>query len=334
MPRGTPVFAADVHRLRERLRSGTFVVTAEVVPPISCEARDFMKKVEPLRGAADALNITDGAGARSHMGSLAAATLLVQAGFEPILQLTCRDRNRIALQSDLLAAAAMGIENLLLLRGDDPSAGDQPDAKPVFDVDTAILTQVAVRIRDRHQLMSGQKVSGNANFFIGVADSPIDPPAGWKPSRLRAKIDAGAQFAQTQFCMDPKVARRYAQCLADNGIEDFFLLIGIAPLRSARSAQWIRDKLPGSIIPDTVIERLQRAADPIQEGRKMCIEMVEEFSDTADVAGVHIMAPGNDAGLAEVVADAARVAQRRVRKAASHGGRAETPWVWRLPAEA
>ena len=324
--------AADAVGLRQRLRSGAFVVTAEVVPPVSCEARDLIGKIEPLRGVADAVNLTDGAGARSHMASLAAAALAVQSGVEPILQPTCRDRNRIALQSDLLAAAAMGIENLLLLRGDDPSAGDQPDAKPVFDVDASVLTQIAVGIRDRRELMSGRKIAGRANFFIGVADSPIDPPAGWTPSRLKAKIDAGAQFAQTQFCMDAKVARRYTQCLADNGIEGFFILIGIAALRSARSARWIRDKLPGSIIPDAVIERLQQAGDPVREGRKICSEMVEEFIDISGVAGVHIMAPGNDTDLAEVVSDAARLA-RRARKAASRTG-GETSWVWRLPAEA
>ena len=228
---------------------------------------------------ADAVNVTDGAGARSHMGSLAAAALLLQNGVEPILQLTCRDRNRIALQSDLLAAAALGIENLLLLRGDDPSAGDQPDAKPVFDLDSLALTEVARRIRDRQELMSGQKVSGKANFLIGTADAPIDPPAGWKPTRLKAKIDAGAQFAQTQFCMDAGVVRRYAQCLADNGLGGFFLLIGLAPFARRARRSWIRDKLPGSIVPDAVIERLERSAEPVREGRRICLELVDELSE-------------------------------------------------------
>jgi methylenetetrahydrofolate reductase (NADPH) len=260
------------------------------------------------------VNVTDGAGARAHMGSLAAAALLLQSGVEPILQLTCRDRNRIALQSDLLGAAALGIENLLLLRGDDPSAGDHPDAKPVFDVDSLKLTEVARNIRDRNKLMSGQKVSGGARFFIGAADSPIDPPAGWKPSRLAAKIDAGAQFAQTQFCMDPNVVRRYTRCLADNGLKDFHLLVGVVPLRSARSGRWIRESLPGSIVPDAVIERLEQASDPIRAGRKICIELVEELSAMPGVAGVHIMAPGSSEGLAEVVAAAARIASGNTRR--------------------
>ena len=312
------------------MRSGKFAVTAEIVPPTSCDRAALVSKIKPLKGLADAVNVTDGAGARAHMGSLAAAALLLGAGVEPILQLTCRDRNRIALQSDLLAAAALGIENLLLLRGDDPSAGDQPDAKPVFDVDTLVLTGVARDIRDRQKLMSGQSVSGKADFFIGAADSPVDPPAGWKPSRLKAKIDAGAQFAQTQFCMDAKVAGRYAQCLADNGLGSFLLLIGLVPLRSARSARWIRDKLPGSIIPDAVIARMEAAGDPVREGRQICSELVEELSETPGVAGVHIMAPGNDAGLAEAVSSAARIAQRRAPKTSGVRAGEESSGVWLL----
>src|SRR5262245_58580067 len=189
----TRVHSVRRNHFRERLASGKFVVTAEVVPPVTCDPAALVAKVRPLKGLADAVNVTDGAGARVHTGSLAAATLLLGAGVEPILQLTCRDRNRIALQSDLLAAAALGIENLLLLRGDSPSAGDQPDAKPVFDLDALTLSVVARDIRDQQKLMSGQRISGKANFFVGAADAPIDPPAGWRPDRLKAKIDAGAQ---------------------------------------------------------------------------------------------------------------------------------------------
>jgi methylenetetrahydrofolate reductase (NADPH) len=169
-------------------------------------------------------------------------------------------------------------------------------------------------MREKRTLASGQKVAGRADFLIGTADAPIDPPAGWKPDRLKAKVEAGAQFAQTQFCFDPEVARRYAQRLADNGLGGFPLLIGLAPLRSARSARWIREKLFGSIVPDNVVERLERAADPVAEGRRICADIVEELSETPDIAGVHIMAPGNDKGLAEAVAAAAAVAQRKIRK--------------------
>jgi methylenetetrahydrofolate reductase (NADPH) len=316
MPTPEPRANAPAANLfRQRLQAGQFVVTAEIVPPVSSDPGDLLDKVKPLAGVADAVNVTDGAGARSHMGSLAAAVLLLRNGIEPILQLTCRDRNRIALQNDLLAAAALGIENLLLLRGDDPSAGDQPDAKPVFDIDSQKLTEVARDIRDRRLLMSGQKVAGQANFFLGAADAPIDPPPGWAPTRLGAKVASGAQFAQTQFCLDPGVARRYAQRLAEHGLQDLHLLIGLVPLRSARSARWIREKLFGSIVPDSIIERMEGADDPVREGRRICSELVEELSQVPGVAGVHIMAPGNDAGLAEVVASAARIASRRGRRA-------------------
>ena len=309
--------APRVNRLWEQLRAGRFVVTAEIVPPVACDRAALVPKIQALKGTADAVNVTDGAGARAHMGSLAAAVLLLDAGVEPILQITCRDRNRLALQGDLLGAAALGIENLLLLRGDDPKAGDQPDAKPVFDLDTLTLSTVARDIRDQHKLMSGQRVLGKAKFFIGAADAPIDPAAGWKPDRLAAKIAAGAQFAQTQFCMDPGVVKRYAQCLADNGLGGFHLIVGIVPLRSARSARWIRENLFGSIIPDAIVERIERAPDPIAEGRRICGETVEQLSEIPGVAGVHIMAPGNDAGLAEAVANAAQIARRRGAKAAS-----------------
>ncbi len=309
----TRASAPRINSLKEGLRSGRFVITAEIVPPASCDPADLTTKVEALKGLADAVNVTDGAGGRSHMGSLAAAALLLQAGIEPILQITTRDRNRIALQNELLGAAALGIENLLLLTGDPPSAGEQPEAKPVFDIDSLELTRVARRIRDERKLMSGQKVSGEPNFLIGTANSPVDPPAGWKPARLQTKVDAGAQFTQTQFCMDAGVVRRYAQRLADNGLGEFPLLIGLAPIRSARSARWIRDKLPGSIVPDAVVERLEQATDAVREGRKICLELVEELSGAPGAAGVHIMAPGNDSGLAEVVAEASRIASRKHR---------------------
>lgn len=299
------------NRLRDCLQSGRFAVTAEIVPPVSCDAADLIAKVRPLRGIADAVNVTDGAGARLHMSALAAATILLQNGVEPVLQMTCRDSNRIGLQSGLLGAAALGIENLLLLRGDDPSVGDEPDAKPVFDLDTTTLLRIARDLREKHRLASGQQVSGQAHFLIGTADSPIDPPAGWTPDRLKAKVAVGAQFAQTQFCFDPAVAGRYARCLADNGLGGFPLLIGLAPLRSARSARWIREKLYGSVLPDSVVDRLERASDPVKEGQRICADMVERLSDIPGVAGVHIMAPGNDAGLADAVAAAAAVAQRK-----------------------
>src|SRR5258706_10199246 len=160
--------SSDGGQLQRALASGRFVITAEVTPPVSCNREDLLAKALPLKGLADAVNVTDGAGARAHMGALAAAVVLAQNGIEPVLQLTCRDRNRLALQSDLLGAATLGIRNLLILTGDDPSAGDQPEAKPVFDLDSRKLIEIAVGIRDRHELPSGRRVAGSADFFIGV----------------------------------------------------------------------------------------------------------------------------------------------------------------------
>ena len=293
-------------RLAQRLAAGRFVITAEVVPPVSCDPQDLLAKALPLRGLADAVNVTDGAGARAHMSALAAAAILVAAGIEPILQVTCRDRNRIALQGDLIGAAALGVHNLLLLRGDDPTAGDQPEAKPVFDLDSRRLTEIARSIRDSGALPHGVKVAGAAPFFIGAADSPIDPPPGWQPDGLEAKVAAGAQFVQTQFCMDTAIVRRYVARLADSGLAGrVFLLIGVNPLRSAKSAAWMRSHLFGTIIPDAMVARLERAADAAAEGRRICIETIEELSSIPGVAGVHVMAPGNDAAVPDVI-DAAR----------------------------
>lgn len=289
-------------QLRQLLEAGRFVVTAEITPPLSCLPQDVIDKAQPLKGLADAVNVTDGAGARPHMSATAAAFFLLQMGIEPILQFTCRDRNRIALQSALLGAAAVGIRNLLLLGGDDPKAGDQPETKPVFDLDSRRLIETARLMRDRQELPTGRKIAGKPEFFIGAADMPIDPPPGWRPDALRAKIAAGAEFVQTQFCMDANVVRRYAARLKDEGItERLFLLIGIAPLRSARSARWMCNHLFGTIIPEAIITRLEQAADPAAEGRRICVELMQELSEIPGVAGVHIMAPGNDAAIPDVI---------------------------------
>jgi methylenetetrahydrofolate reductase (NADPH) len=297
----------------ERLRAGRFVMTAEVAPPVSFEAQDLLRKAAPLRGLADAVNVTDGAGARAHMAALAAAAILIEAGIEPILQITCRDKNRIALQSELMGAAALGVRNILVLTGDDPKAGDQPDTKPVFDVDSRTLLETAGRLRDEHKLPTGREVAGKPAFFLGAADMPIDPPAGWQPKALLAKIAAGAQFAQTQFCLDAAIVRRYAAVLADAGItKELALLVGVNPLRSAKSAQWMKNNLFGTIIPDAMIARMEKAADPVREGIRICVELIEELATVPGIAGVHIMAPGNDAAIPEVIA----AVRSRVQKAA------------------
>lgn len=292
--------------LARSLQAGTFVLTAEVVPPASCAPEDLLRKALPLRGLADAVNVTDGAGARAHMGATAAAAILARNGIEPILQLTCRDRNRIALAGELMGAAALGIRNLLLLGGDNPAAGDQKDAKPVFDLDSRALLAMAHAMRDG-ALPHGQAIAGTPRFFLGAADAPVDPPPDWTPTALAAKIEAGAQFVQTQFCMDVGVVRRYLERLRQVGLADkIFPLIGVCPLRSARSAHWMRQNLPGTIIADEFIARLEDAKDPARDGLDLCVALIAELAQTPGIAGVHVMAPGNDAAVPEVLAEARR----------------------------
>jgi methylenetetrahydrofolate reductase (NADPH) len=278
--------------LQARLRSGDFVVTAEITPPVSTDPAEFISRAMPLKGLVTAVNVTDGAGAKVHLSSLAAAHFLVQSGIEPICQMTCRDRNRLALQADILGAASLGIRNMLMLAGDDPKAGDQPDAKAVFDLDSRGLLAMANRMRSAHELASGTPIKGKLDLVLGAADIPIDPPPEWEPKGLRAKAQAGADFVQTQFCMDAGVVRRYAARLREHGIE-LPILVGVAPIPSARSARWMREKLFGTLIPDAIVERLERAQDAKREGRRICVEVMQELAETPGVAGVHVMAPLN-----------------------------------------
>jgi methylenetetrahydrofolate reductase (NADPH) len=288
--------------LERRLRAGEFVITAEINPPLSADPQDLLDVALPLRGVADAVNVTDGASARAHLDVLSAAAILARSGMEPVLQLTCRDRNRIALQSMLVGAAAQGLHNVLVLRGDNPEAGDQPDAKPVFDLDSNTLLATAATIRDRGQLPHGRAVAGKCEFFLGAADAPIDPPPDWQPEGLTRKLKAGAQFVQTQFCLDPGVVRRYLARLGELP-ERLFFLIGLAPLASARSARWIRQHLYGSIIPDALIQRLESAADQKLEGARICVELMQQMQQIPGVAGVHLMAPLNSDVLPQVIGE-------------------------------
>jgi methylenetetrahydrofolate reductase (NADPH) len=298
-------------RLAELLEARKFAITAEITPPVSCDPDDLLAKALPLKGLADAVNVTDGASARAHLSAPIAAALLAREGIEPILQLTCRDRNRIALQAELMGAAASGVHNILLMTGDDPKAGDQPETKAVFDIDSTTLTRTARELRDKHELPSGRKVGGAAQFFLGGADAPIDPPPNWKPDKLAAKIAAGAQFAQTQFCMDAAIVRRYVARLAEHeATRGFPLLIGIAPLRAAKSARWMKENLFGTIIPDAFIARLEQASDPAAEGQRIALELIEELATISGVAGVHIMAPANETAVPAVIAEARKRLKR------------------------
>jgi len=306
-----PIAASGLQRA---LQAGRFVVTAEVSPPLSADAGDFVAHALPLRGLATAVNVTDGASAKTHLSSLVAAHFLLENGIEPILQMTCRDRNRLALQADLLGAAALGIRNVLVLRGDEPSAGDQPEARAVFDLGTTDVLAMAHRMRVERRLPSGAEIASAVPLVLGAADTPIDPPPDWRPAGLLAKTAAGADFVQTQFCMDPGVVRRYAARLLALGVAQRLpILIGVAPIPSARSARWMREKLWGTIIPDAIVDRLERAADARREGVAICVELLRELATIPGIAGAHVMAPRMHAALPEVIADSGVVGKLRAR---------------------
>jgi methylenetetrahydrofolate reductase (NADPH) len=289
-------------RLETLLAAGRFVVTAETTPPVSAAPERMLGQVAPLKGVADAVNVTDGAGAKAHMSNGAAAALMVQAGIEPILQLTTRDRNLIALESAMLGAAALGIRNLLCLRGDDVATGDQPEATQVHDLDSRGLLELARAMREERALPSGRKIADPLPLFLGAADAPAEPGPDWRPTQLEAKIAAGAEFFQTQFCFDLGVLRRYLARLGEAGLlQRTRYIIGIGPLRSAGSARWMNQHLYGVHVPEPIIARLDGARDPVEEGIDICVELIAGLRGIEGVSGAHLMGPRCEESAAEAI---------------------------------
>jgi methylenetetrahydrofolate reductase (NADPH) len=279
-------------KLANKVRSRQFVITAEIVPPLSASGAKLLHEAQQLAGKVDAINITDAAAGKTSISSFAAAALLVAHGHEPILQVTCRDRNRIALAGDLIGAAAQGVENVLILRGDDPKGGDQPDAKPVFDLESLDLLALARDMRDKGTLPSGRAIDSPPQFFLGAADVPRRPDEKWSSVGLQKKIAAGADFAQTQFGFDLDVVRAYIERLRSDGIaEQLGIIIGVGPIRSAKSARWMNENLFGVHVPDSIIARLEGAKDQAAEGRRVCAELIHGLREIDGVAGAHVMAP-------------------------------------------
>jgi methylenetetrahydrofolate reductase (NADPH) len=280
-------------RFESALRSGKFVVTAEVTPPDSANPQDVVDAAKTLGRVADALNVTDGSGANCHISSVAACTILSQAGYEVIFQLSCRDRNRIAMQSDLLGASALGLHNVLCLTGDDVTIGDHPQAKRVFDLDSMQLIQTAKILRDDGIFLSGRKLLAKPKLFLGGADNPFVEPIEFRPLRLAKKIQAGAEFFQTQYCFDVERLKSHMQKVRDLGLhEKCFMLIGVGPLRSEKTAEFLRTRVPGVSIPDAIVERMRKtlSQNKREEGKKICIEIIQQVMEIKGIAGIHMMA--------------------------------------------
>ena len=302
-------------RLERVLRSGRFAVTSEIHAPDSADPADLYKNALVLSEVCDGINATDGSGAHCHMSSLACSTLMLNAGYEPIFQMGCRDRNRIAMQGDLLGAAALGVKNVLCLTGDDVTAGDQPEAKRVFDFDCMHLLRTARIMRDRGIFLSGRELESAPKFFLGAASNPFVPPFDWRALRLAKKIEAGADFIQTQYCYDIPRFEKFMQQVRDQGLhEKVFILVGVGPLRSAKAALFMRNNVPGVWIPDEIIERLEQApkGQKAEEGKKICIEIIQQVREMEGVHGVHIMAYRQEKTVAEIV-DRAGLLPRQAR---------------------
>lgn len=307
-------------RLERVLRSGRFAITAELNPPDSADPQAVYDSALVLSEVADAINATDASGANVHMSSVAICALLTRAGYEPVFQMACRDRNRIALQGDLLGAAAMGVKNVLCLTGDDVSNGDQPQAKRVFDFDSIRLLQTARILRDKGVFLSGRKLEVPPKIFLGAASNPFVPPYEWRPKRLAKKIEAGADFIQTQYCFDVPRFREFMQQVRDLGLhEQVYILVGVGPLRSDKAAEFMRNKVPGVVIPDEIVDRLAKTPKEkkVEEGKKICVEIIQQVREIEGVAGVHLMAYRQEELVAEIIKEAGLLPRPRFKAEAA-----------------
>lgn len=302
--------------LERALRKGWFAVTAELNPPDSADPRDVLKAAEPLKDVADAINATDASGANCHMSSMGICSVLSRAGHGIVLQISCRDRNRIAIQGDVLGAAAMGVGNILCLTGDGVGVGDQPGARPVFDFDSVTLLRALRTMRDEGTFLSGRKLTTPPRVFLGAAENPCIPPVEWRADRLEKKVRAGADFIQTNYIFDVPLFVEFMKRVREMGMhEKTFILAGVGPLASPKSARWMRNNVPGIHIPDAVIDRLEKAAKPAEEGKKLCIELIQQVREIEGVKGVHVMAYRREDVVHEIIDESGILQERLEAKA-------------------
>lgn len=282
--------------LENVLAAGQFAVTGEIGPPKSVNAQLIRDKARLLRGVVDAANITDNQTAIVRVCSLAAARIVLDEGVEPIMQMTCRDRNRIGLQSDILGAAALGIKNILCLSGDHQTLGNQPDAKGAYDIDSIQLVRAAVRMRDEAKLLCGEELRNTKKaellpprILVGAAANPFAPPLDFRILRFAKKVAAGADFIQTQTIFDMDLFKRWLGKIVEAGLhEKVAILGGVMPVKSHKALTYMKKNVSGMSIPDELIRRMEQASDPKQEGVRICVELVQQLRELTGLRGVHI----------------------------------------------
>lgn len=275
--------------LREKINSGKFIVCGEIGPPQSSDGDVIRRKAQYFKGIADAVNITDNQTAIPRLSSIASAKILLDEGVEPIIQMTCRDRNRLAIQSDLLGAAALGIRNVLCLTGDYQKLGDNPEAKGVFDLDSIQLIATVAKMNSGY-LLSGREMKKAPEFLIGGAANPFAVPFEMRLIRLYKKVKAGVNFIQTQPVFDPELFIRWMEKVVEMGLhEKVAILAGVMPVKSVNTLLHMREDVPGVKINDVYIRRMEKAADPQAEGIKIAVEIIQTVKNIKGVRGVHIM---------------------------------------------
>ena len=295
---------SGLHRL---LLAGEFVVTAELETTDSADPASVTVPAEGLRGKVDAVNCTDNSSAHTHIAPMATAHLLLDSGVEPVMQFACRDRNRLALQADLLGAAALGVRNVLLMTGDDVSTGDHPEAKPIYDIDSIHLLRIARIMRDEGRYLSGRPLTQAPSFLVGAVENPFAPPLEFRPMRLGKKVEAGAEFIQTQICFNLEKMRLFMARCGDLGLLDHvWLLAGVFVPRSGRAARYLRDQVPGIDVPDAVIDRMDAGSPEAQRraGIDIALEVIDAVRQIQGVSGVHLMAIRNEDAILTVVEEA------------------------------
>ena len=291
--------------LEKVLESGRFAVTAEAGPPKGTSAAVMQKKAEMLRNCCDAANVTDNQTAIVRMASLAGCVIMKQGGVDPVMQIVCRDRNRIAIQSDVLGAVALGIGNILCLSGDHQMFGNHPTAKNVFDIDSIQLIQALKAMRDEQKFLCGDDISGEVPLFIGAAANPYADPFEFRVARLAKKVKAGAEFIQTQAVYDIDKFAKWMEMVVERGLDkQTHILAGVIPIKSAGMARYMRDYVSGVTVPDEVVTRMEQAQDTKAEGAKVAVEIIEQVKEIPGIHGVHVMAVGWEDIVPEIVKQA------------------------------